>query len=113
MFVAAFVRPTLSQQLVGLAHAVLDQALTVVQRLDAVGLDGVDLGQEVSQPLRQQSSSRRLQLGKVLPEGLAGLTRAASNLSHQSKRKKVKTGEEATPRENDITECFCHQTSPR
>lgn len=99
MFVAAFVRPTLSQQLVGLAHAVLDQALTVVQRLDAVGLDGVDLGQEVSQPLRQQSSSCRLQLGEVLPEGLAGLTRAASNLSRQSKRKKIKTGEDVTPRQ--------------
>lgn len=59
--------PTLPQQLVSLAHAMLDEALAVVQRLDAVGLDGVDLGQEVRQPLRQQSSRCRLQLCKVLP----------------------------------------------
>lgn len=54
--------PTLSQQLVGLAHPVLDEALTVIQRLDALGLDGVHLSQQRGQPLRQQPSSCRLQL---------------------------------------------------
>lgn len=75
--------PTLSQQLVGLAHPVLDEALTVIQRLDALGLDGVHLSQQRGQPLRQQPSSCRLQLWEVPPEGLAGLTRASPHLQNR------------------------------
>ena len=84
--VLVFVELTLPQQLVGLAHAVLDEALTVVQRLDAVRLDGVHLSEQVGQPLRQQPARCRLQLCKVPPEGLAGLTRTAPNLRNRGGR---------------------------
>lgn len=71
---AVFLEPTLSQQLVSLAHPVLDQALAVIQRFDAVCLDGVHLSQQRGQTIRQQPSRCCLKLGEVPPEGLAGLT---------------------------------------
>lgn len=43
---------TLSQQLVSLANALLDQTMAVIQRLDAVRLDGVHLDQQGGQSLR-------------------------------------------------------------
>lgn len=71
---------TLPQQLVSLAHALLNETLAVVQRLDAVGLYGVHLGQESGQSLRQQPGGRSLQLSEVPSEGIARLTRAAAYL---------------------------------
>lgn len=80
--------PTFFQQLVGLAHPVLDEALAVVQRFDAVRLDGVDLGQQRGQPLRQQPTGRRLQLSEVPPQRLAGLTRATPHLKGRGNKDK-------------------------
>lgn len=82
--------PTLSQQLVSLAHPMLNKALAVIQRFDAVCLDGVHLSQQSGQSLRQQASRCRLKLGEVPLEGLAGLTRAAPDLENTEKRTKVK-----------------------
>lgn len=79
---------TLPEQLVGLAHALLDQTLAVVQRLDAVGLDGVHLGQQGGQSLRQQPSGGGLQLGKVPAEGVASLTGAAADLEEGEGRER-------------------------
>lgn len=62
-----------------------NEALAVIQRSDAVRLDGVHLGQQGGQSVGQQPSRRCLQLRKVPPEGLAGLTRTSPNL--QSKEK--------------------------